>query len=264
MITDPVILTEPLVRSQTWVLDPTQQMGRDICETAPEVPTAADDVPNHLPGTNPFLHEVADWYGLPAAATRGGAETMYPEYRKTMGKPENAAASDLRAVLQLRHERRWLQPSVAEGSCADSPAQSSPRSSSRPRPFRLQQPGHPRTLWDRVGPLGPLETLRVQRNVYAIFGAGGNVTVQIGSEGVLVVDSGLAASAAALLAEIRKLSDAADPVPHQHARASGSRRRQRRDLVGAGGSAARLFADPGRAPTPIRCSRSTSSRTNAC
>jgi hypothetical protein len=32
---------------------------------------------------------VADWYGLPAEATRGGAATMYPEYRKTMGKPAN-------------------------------------------------------------------------------------------------------------------------------------------------------------------------------
>ena len=40
-----------------------------------------------------------------------------------------------------------------------------------------------------------LEMLRVQHNVYAIFGAGGNVTVQIGDEGVLMVDSGLAASA---------------------------------------------------------------------
>jgi hypothetical protein len=54
----------------------------------PEVPSAAGAVPNHLPGTNPFLREVAEWYGLPAAATRGGPETMYPEYRKTMGKPE--------------------------------------------------------------------------------------------------------------------------------------------------------------------------------
>jgi glyoxylase-like metal-dependent hydrolase (beta-lactamase superfamily II) len=51
-----------------------------------------------------------------------------------------------------------------------------------------------------------IETLRVQHNVYAIFGAGGNVTVQIGEEGVLIVDSGVAASAPALLAEIRKLS----------------------------------------------------------
>ena len=30
-----------------------------------------------------------------------------------------------------------------------------------------------------------LETLRVANNVYAIFGAGGNVTVQTGSDGVL-------------------------------------------------------------------------------
>jgi len=51
-----------------------------------------------------------------------------------------------------------------------------------------------------------LETLRVQGNVYAIFGAGGNVTVQVGSDGVLVVDTGLATNASALLAEIRKLS----------------------------------------------------------
>jgi hypothetical protein len=88
-ITDPAFLTEPLVRSQTWALDPGQRMGRDICEYVPEVPKkSADDVPNHLPGTNPFLHEVADWYGLPYEATRGGAETLYPEYRQKMDKPE--------------------------------------------------------------------------------------------------------------------------------------------------------------------------------
>jgi cyclase len=51
-----------------------------------------------------------------------------------------------------------------------------------------------------------LETLRVQGNVYAIFGAGGNVTVQVGRDGVLVVDTGLATNAGALVAEIRKLS----------------------------------------------------------
>ena len=53
-----------------------------------------------------------------------------------------------------------------------------------------------------------LETLRVQNNVYAIFGAGGNVSVQVGSDGVLLVDSGLAGASAALVAEIRKLSNA--------------------------------------------------------
>ncbi len=89
-ITDPAFLTETLVRSQTWVYDPTQRVGRDICEYAQEVPKArADYVPAHFPGTNPFLHEVADEYGLPYDIVRGGAETTYPEYRKKMLKPEH-------------------------------------------------------------------------------------------------------------------------------------------------------------------------------
>jgi hypothetical protein len=89
VVTDPVFMTQPLVRTQTWVSDPAQVLARDICETVSETPKAADYVPNHLPGTNTFLHEVADWYGLPYEATRGGAETLYPEYRKKMGKPEH-------------------------------------------------------------------------------------------------------------------------------------------------------------------------------
>jgi len=51
-----------------------------------------------------------------------------------------------------------------------------------------------------------LEVLPVQGKVYAIFGAGGNVSVQVGDDGVLLVDSGVAASATALIAEVRKLS----------------------------------------------------------
>ena len=52
-----------------------------------------------------------------------------------------------------------------------------------------------------------LHVLPVQGNIYMLVGDGGNVTVQIGKEGVLVVDTGLAASSDRLLAEIRKLSD---------------------------------------------------------
>ena len=102
----------------------------------------------------------------------------------------------------------------------------------------------------------------MQRNVYAIFGAGGNVTVQIGDEGVLVVDSGLAASAGALIAEIRKLSTR--PIrflinTHVHP-----------DHVGGNVAFSSAPVDPrpdSRGPPaprlPIRCSRSTSSRTSA-
>ena len=90
-VDDPVILTEPLVRSQNWTLDPGQKTLRFLCEYQPEVPAAPGAVPNHLPGTNTFLHEVANWYGLPYEATRGGAKTLYPEYRNTMPKPEKPA-----------------------------------------------------------------------------------------------------------------------------------------------------------------------------
>jgi hypothetical protein len=90
-ITDPVFLSEPLVRSQSWVLDPGQRIGRDVCEYAQEVPKrSADHVPHHLPGTNPYLHEVADEYGLPLEGVRGGAETLYPEYRLKMPKPDKS------------------------------------------------------------------------------------------------------------------------------------------------------------------------------
>src|SRR5882672_10076155 len=51
-----------------------------------------------------------------------------------------------------------------------------------------------------------LHTLHVQGNVYMIVGDGGNVSVQVGSDGVLLVDSGLAQSADKLIAEVRKLS----------------------------------------------------------
>src|SRR5260370_13966687 len=52
-----------------------------------------------------------------------------------------------------------------------------------------------------------ITTLHVQGNVYMLQGAGGNVAVQIGEMGVVVVDTGLAQNADKLIAAIRKLSD---------------------------------------------------------
>jgi cyclase len=46
----------------------------------------------------------------------------------------------------------------------------------------------------------------VQRNIYLLAAGGGNITAQTGSEGVLLVDSGLDRSAQQVVAEIRKLS----------------------------------------------------------
>ena len=53
----------------------------------------------------------------------------------------------------------------------------------------------------------PLDTFHVGGNVHMIIGAGANIAVQTGDEGVLVVDTGLAQNAERVLATIRKLSD---------------------------------------------------------
>ena len=84
MIDDPVFLTERLVRSQSWTIDAGQRLGSNWCDYAAELPLGDGVVPHWLPGTNPYLREFSDWYGIPFEATRGGAETMYPEYRQKL------------------------------------------------------------------------------------------------------------------------------------------------------------------------------------
>ena len=51
-----------------------------------------------------------------------------------------------------------------------------------------------------------LEILKVQGQVYMIAGAGANIAVQVGDEGVLVVDTGAAGQSAKVLEAIEKLS----------------------------------------------------------
>ena len=47
-----------------------------------EVDRDSHKVPHFLPGTNPYMTEFAIRQGLPIEATRGGAETMYPDFRR--------------------------------------------------------------------------------------------------------------------------------------------------------------------------------------
>ena len=50
-----------------------------------------------------------------------------------------------------------------------------------------------------------LELLHVRGNIYVLFGAGGNITMSIGQDGVLLVDSGSAEQADAVLNAIQQL-----------------------------------------------------------
>jgi hypothetical protein len=86
---DPVYLSEPYVRSRVWKLDPRGNLGNGVsspCEPIAELPRAdaGNVMPHYLPGTNPFVNELTEKHNIPLPAVMGGAETMYPEYRKTL------------------------------------------------------------------------------------------------------------------------------------------------------------------------------------
>jgi hypothetical protein len=80
IVKDPVYLTEPLVRTERWFLNPGYTLAPFICTPRDVVDKPPSWVPHHLPGTNDFLKEFPSNFGIPVEATRGGAETMYPEY----------------------------------------------------------------------------------------------------------------------------------------------------------------------------------------
>jgi len=153
IVNDPVYLTEPFVRSTDFVIDPHQQVDPYPCEVVTEVPRPKGDVPNFLPGTNPFLNEFAMRHQIPEKAARGGAETMYP---------------------------------LNKGAGASTPVKP---------PARVSVDD------------GEIHVLPVQGNVYMLVGGGGNTTVQAGQDGVLIVDTKLAAQSDKLIAAIRKISD---------------------------------------------------------
>ncbi len=84
IVNDPVYLTEPFVRTADFVMDLHQEIGPYLCEPAEEIPRPKGAVPHNLPGANPYLTEFANRHHIPQEAARGGAETMYPEYRLKM------------------------------------------------------------------------------------------------------------------------------------------------------------------------------------
>ena len=96
-VVDPKYYTEPVVRSRDYEYEVNGDIGPYPCEAGRgnrSGPNGA--IPHHLPGTNPFLTEYAKAHGIPQEAARGGAETMYPEYRKKLAAmlKADAAAKD--------------------------------------------------------------------------------------------------------------------------------------------------------------------------
>jgi hypothetical protein len=86
IVYDPVYLTEPFVRTESWVYDPKLEMRPYPCEEATETVVPRGKVPHYLPGKNSILTEFPAQYRIPPEAALGGAETMYPEYIAKMKK----------------------------------------------------------------------------------------------------------------------------------------------------------------------------------
>ncbi len=179
---DPIYLEEPLVRSSNWVLNPNQEIGRTQFDVVDEVAGRTKGaVPHDLPGSAAALlkqTEFASNHGLPASAARGGAATTYPEYQVTLKERVASAGSN--------------KGETAAGTSAPS---------DRDR----TQAGRPAE--DAQADPSELQILHVQGNVHMLVGAGANITLQVGDEGILVVDTGPARMSDRIQAAIRRLSD---------------------------------------------------------
>jgi hypothetical protein len=79
-VDDPVYLEEPMVRSNDFVLREAQHTGPAIpFETVDELGDKPRGwVPSWPIGTE--HHDIADRFKIPFEATRGGKESLYPEY----------------------------------------------------------------------------------------------------------------------------------------------------------------------------------------
>jgi cyclase len=171
VVTDPVYLAEPEVRSTDFFRQPIDhQNWLFACDDGEQIlGRAPDDVPNYLFGENPFVREFGDKYQIPLAAYLGGSETKDPAY--------------VQRVAGL---------SEAEGLAKTRPG-SGPREMSRavdPEPH--DDDVHVWPIRDRL---------------YMLIGDDGNIVVQVGDEGPLLVDSGAGRLAEKTAAAIRRLSD---------------------------------------------------------
>jgi len=104
-------------------------------------------VPHYLIGENPYLTEDPVKYKVPLEASRGGAETTYPEWRSVLAK-----LSPPTAQSQLKPVYNDASTKIAE------------RADAEPK---------------RAPTYDSVEALHVAGNVFMVGGAGGNIAVSV-------------------------------------------------------------------------------------
>jgi cyclase len=172
VVNDPVYLAEPFSRTYTLMRNQKEPDGwLYACDDGEQILGRREDLAeSYFWGQHPFLREFADKKHIPLLATLGGPETMYPELSE---KLRDSAAMEAAA-------KRELTPSA------------------EPHASRAVDP----TPHD-----GEIHVLPVQGNVYMLVGDGGNIAVQVGEQGAMVINTGAGQLSDKIVAATRKLSE---------------------------------------------------------
>ena len=175
IVTDPVFLSEPEVRSNDYFRQPVDhEAWLYACDDGEQIlDRPADKVPHYLFGQQPFADEFAKRYKLPLISGVAGAQSIYPEFA---AKLKTYTDADARALFKPEPGKR-SETSKAEDS----------------------QPHD-----------GEIHVLPLRNNVYLLVGDGANIVAQIGDQGAFLVDAGTGALGDKTIAAIKRLS--AKPV----------------------------------------------------
>ncbi len=174
VVDDPIYMDEPYVHSTTYMIDLTSNVAMETCNGSSFAENGGTDrhwVPHFLPGQNTALGEwlkKETW--VPPEAARGGVKTLYPEYRKVLSGATAANALTVPASRSAVPVDRRI-------------AEQSPRD-------------------------GDVHVLPVQGNAYLMIADGTNITVSVGADGLLLVNTGSAQMTDKVLGAVRQLASA--------------------------------------------------------
>jgi cyclase len=168
IVNDPVYLSEPFLRTQDWRLNLTGEPNAwGACSPA----QIADEIPNQKKGYVP--------HHLP-------------------GTNEHLREFQVKRSVSAEAARGGAETTYPEFA-------SKMKSNSAGQVLNSAKPVGAGGYKD-LEKTGEIEVLAVQGNVYVIAGAGGNVAVQVGDDGVLLVDTGLTQYGDKVMAAIHQLS----------------------------------------------------------
>ncbi|MEP7310217.1 MAG: MBL fold metallo-hydrolase [Acidobacteriota bacterium] len=171
VVTDPVFLSEPEVRSNDYSRQPVDhQAWLYACDDGEQIlDRPADVVPNYLFGKQPFVKEFSDRYKIPMMASLAGADSIYPEFGQRLAKATPAEATAL------------LSPAPGRPNETSKVANPDPQD-------------------------GEIHTYKLRRNLYLLLGDSANIVVSAGDQGAFVIDTGAGRLTDKVVAAIQRLT----------------------------------------------------------